>query len=173
MTKKPHTRGVRVLVSVLVLGVVLLPAGCQRTGTVSGKVTYNNKPLKGGTVSFITQTGTPKFTGIADDGSYTVTGVPVGPVKITVDTSAFKTTTGRPQGGGPPAPRSAPGGAKEAPMTPGNPAGAQGQPSSLPGTGPKGDQYTAIPDKYAKADTTPETYTVTPGSQTHDIQIKD
>ncbi len=58
------------------------------TGEVSGKVTFNGEPLPGGMVTFIPENGKAEGVRIAEDGSYKVTNIPVGPVRITVTTQA-------------------------------------------------------------------------------------
>lgn len=66
---------------------LLAAGGCGRkTGTVHGKVTLNGKPVPGGYVNFLSEgdTSTTKSGAIQEDGSYSVSGVPVGPAKITV-----------------------------------------------------------------------------------------
>src|SRR6516225_11360893 len=73
----------------LVLGtsfglVALMLAGCSPpTATVSGTVTYKNKPLPGGSVTFVTPTGTAQGA-INSEGAYTAENVPVGNAKVTV-----------------------------------------------------------------------------------------
>jgi hypothetical protein len=70
----------------------LLPAlflvGCDPTTTrVSGKVTYRGTPLPEGTVMFFCEDGTVvRSSPIAEDGTYAVDKVPVGPAKIAVTT---------------------------------------------------------------------------------------
>jgi hypothetical protein len=64
-------------------------AGCgSKTGTVSGKVTYQGQPVPGGIINFLPQSepdrGKVFSSGIDANGIYQVVRVPVGPVKITV-----------------------------------------------------------------------------------------
>jgi hypothetical protein len=75
----------RAALSVLAFSLLALAAGgCGRsTGSVSGKVTYQDKPLPGGYVNFMSQSVT-KTSDIKDDGSYSVSGLPVGTAKISV-----------------------------------------------------------------------------------------
>ena len=61
--------------------------GCGKsTGNVSGKVLYQGKPLPGGYVNFMSQgdKSVAKTSEIKADGSYAVSGLPVGPAKISV-----------------------------------------------------------------------------------------
>ena len=65
----------------------LATAGCGKsTGSVSGKVTYQGKALPGGYVNFLSQgeKQVTKSSSIQSDGSYAVSGLPVGPAKISV-----------------------------------------------------------------------------------------
>lgn len=71
----------------LVLSSLLaLAAGCgSRTGTVSGKVTYQKKPVTAGMVQFFPEGKGGDFSAsIKEDGSYTISKLPPGPTKIVV-----------------------------------------------------------------------------------------
>jgi hypothetical protein len=60
----------------LALGFLALgAAGCQGTGDVSGKVTFQGKPLVFGTVLFEGSNGALRQGNIEKDGSYVVSGV--------------------------------------------------------------------------------------------------
>jgi hypothetical protein len=76
----------------LALGLLISPAVSSAqpaTGTVAGRVTFRGKPLVEGTVTFITRVA--KTTGkIHPDGSYRVSGVPVGPAFIRVESRGLK-----------------------------------------------------------------------------------
>jgi hypothetical protein len=144
---------------------LLIPAvGCGAgQGTVSGRVLYKNTPVPGGLVTFVP--ADPKqqsVTAILDEnGRYELT-VASGEVRIGVDNEELR----------PPA------------------AGAKGPPLALPGVKlppiKKGDlppeqkqtqaknpgKYREIPEKYYRPDTSGLRYTVTGGSQTHDIELK-
>ena len=69
----------------LALGAALL-TGCngEPTGEVSGTVTVKGKApqVPGLAITFMSTTGKVVSTGVAPDGTYTVTGVPSGPVKV-------------------------------------------------------------------------------------------
>jgi hypothetical protein len=76
-------------VGAIVTGACLvgLFAGCasEKTGTVTGKVILDGKPVTGGSVSFLTKSGgIPVTAFIEADGSYRVERVPVGEVLIGV-----------------------------------------------------------------------------------------
>jgi len=141
----------------LALTLVLGLAGCSPgLGTVSGTVSLKNgTKLKGGNVTFIPTKGQSISTKIGEDGKYTVENVAVGPVKITVETESLnpKHLTGM--------------AAMKAKMQ---------LPKDAPNAGssnPAG-QYVPIPDheKYSDLTKTPLTYTVTKGSQTHNITLE-
>ena len=68
---------------VVVLVAVSL-AGCSGTTDMSGKVTYQGKPVVFGSVVVIDSDGTPKSGSIQPDGSYRVSGVKPGSVKVAV-----------------------------------------------------------------------------------------
>ncbi|HEY7424028.1 MAG TPA: carboxypeptidase-like regulatory domain-containing protein [Gemmataceae bacterium] len=77
--------------SFLVLSFGLLVAGCSDKGDVSGKVTYNGKPLPGGIVTFFPSSRGGVFNAkINEDGSYSLSKVPAGKMKITVVSTSSK-----------------------------------------------------------------------------------
>jgi hypothetical protein len=62
----------------LLPGALLLLAGCDgggmKTAVVKGKVTYQGKPVTGGTVTFVPDAGGPSATGeIKPDGTFAMT----------------------------------------------------------------------------------------------------
>ena len=84
----------------LLLGMVLLAAGCGRSkgadagggpAEVSGRVWFNGQPLPGGMVRFMA-TGDESSASVLinPDGTYRLRNVPVGKVKICVDTSPLR-----------------------------------------------------------------------------------
>lgn len=68
----------------MVLSVVVLVTGCSGRTSVSGKLSYQGKPLPYGTVMIFGSDGMPQNGVIAADGVYTVSGVPYGPAKMVV-----------------------------------------------------------------------------------------
>jgi hypothetical protein len=67
------------------LALLALPAvGCAGRGNVSGKVTFEGKPVVFGTVQFEGSDGSLRQSNIGTDGSYTVTGVATGEAKVAV-----------------------------------------------------------------------------------------
>jgi hypothetical protein len=131
--------------------------GKPKLGRVSGKVTYNGKPVTKGTVSFIPASGPGIATGqsaageIGPDGSYQLTtfeggdGAVLGEHRVIVqsreDDPALK-------GGGMPIPDK------------------QGRLNIKPPT------Y-LVPQKYATTESSPLRFTVKEGSNRYDIELKD
>lgn len=132
----------------LLLPVLLLAAiGCggNKSGTVSGTVTFQGKPMPGGYINFYSVTSdgrllTQKSGSIGGDGAYSVDKVPVGDVKITVQP---------------------PPGELKTDMT--------DKKGSLPKRGPP---PVTLPDKYQDVERTDLKYTVAPGNQKHDVVMK-
>jgi hypothetical protein len=133
---------------------LLLSAGCSSKGTISGKITYQGKPLAAGTVTFVQEQGGGSFGGTIRNGEYKVEGVPPGPVKIAVSTSS---TPNRAIGKMQPPPEVLKSAVRDRPAE-------EGAKSEVPETVP-------IPPKFQSPDTSGLTYTVTSGKQVHDIDI--
>jgi hypothetical protein len=75
------------LASILTGGLLLLLDGCgfiDNTGTVSGTVRYKGQPLSEGSVSFVSEKGQVATGTIDSSGHYTVSHIPPGPAKVTV-----------------------------------------------------------------------------------------
>jgi len=149
-------------------------SGCARpVGSVSGKVIYQGKRLKGGYVTFVSTEGQPsKPAEIGIDGIYTIPSITAGNYKILVETDSL-----RPQ-----ALPVADKGAKLTGPTAANKAGfnvPEGYTPSSPADAAlvaanqkNAAKYVAIPPGYSDADKTTLTYTVVGGEQTHDIELK-
>ena len=123
----------------------LAAVGCGRsTGNISGKVTYKGAPLPGGYVTFSCEGETPttKSTSIQADGSYSITAMPVGPAKITV----------------------------QGILGPQGPGSASGPGGTQPPGGGRKTVY--VPPDYSTTDKSGLTFTVAGGSQSHDIELK-
>lgn len=139
-----------------VLGLVATGCGSS-TATYSGKVSYKDSPVKGGNVTFVSEEGKfPVSSPIAEDGSYTVANVPVGKVKICVETESFN-MSGRaiPPSYKPPDEANAPKGYRP------------------PDLSARAQRYVAIPKHYAEAESTPLSITVSGGSHKYDIKLQD
>jgi hypothetical protein len=66
------------------VGLLLLAAGCNSRGSISGKVLYKGKPMPGGKVLFIHEKKGAFSALIHPDGTYSFTDIPTGQVKIAV-----------------------------------------------------------------------------------------
>jgi hypothetical protein len=150
----------RLLSGMLLLGLLL--SGCSYSamgpqGDVSGKVMYNGKPLPGGQVTFLTSKGYT-FTSVIDpEGNYKLR-AGVGEARIAVDNQMLKTSNEPPR----PSLTNHPG------MKP--PPGAKVEEKKSAGPTITGT-YVSIPEKYRSPDESGLTFTVTKGSQTHDIEL--
>jgi hypothetical protein len=149
-------------------------AGCgsAKHGEVSGKVTYQGKPLPGGTVMFWPQGveagARPAPARINEDGGYTAP-VPVGEVAVTVETESLagKVQTGIPRvgksgksmSGGPPPEILA-----QIEEKKGSSVRAESNPVS--------DKYVHINKKYSNPQTSGFKLTVQSGAQEFNIDLK-
>ncbi|HYH64830.1 MAG TPA: hypothetical protein VD866_09075 [Urbifossiella sp.] len=163
---------VRGAVALFAVG-LLVVAGCNKpVGTVSGKVTYQGKALKGGGVTFVSANGDRSFVGpIGPDGSYKVPDIVGGTYKVTVDNSSLK---GQEKMGGTAAPPPlVPKGAKGGPPPGANlPEGyVASDPNAMKAVA-SGANYTAINPKYLKAETTDIEYTFKGGDDTFNVELK-
>jgi hypothetical protein len=61
-----------------------VPACDPDTATVSGRVTYQGKPLTSGSVTFCAAEGRVEHGLLRTDGSYAIERVPVGPARVAV-----------------------------------------------------------------------------------------
>lgn len=127
----------------------LLLCGCGGTSKITGKVTFQGSPLKGGYIAFVNSDGKAWVGPIEQDGSYSVANVPTGEMKITVETSSQKRAAAAPSYK---PPEDAPAGGYKPP--------------------PVVDRYTAIPKIYENADDTPLTVTVKSGKMEHNINLE-
>ncbi len=137
------------LVGLLLLTVI--GCGGNPMGNIKGTVTFNGKPLKGGRVTFLsTKPNTGKTVEIGEDGSYKVEKIPVGPVKILVETDYLKKS-------------SAYAGKNAAPAD-----------SKVQNTKTGEDtmsRYTEIPREYSNPEASDLAYTVKKGDQEHTIAL--
>lgn len=88
--ERMNTTMKRSLPPLLVLSLVLLVGviGCSKSGTVTGKVTYDGNVLTAGTVTFIPEdTAKKAVPAEIEDGVFKAERVPPGPVTVTVSTT--------------------------------------------------------------------------------------
>lgn len=144
-------------VVVLAFAASLGAAGCGKsTGSLSGKVYYKGAPLKGGHVIFACADGKTEQPEIGEDGSYRIDKLPVGVVKVGVETDTLKPKGVAPGMAGP---------VKYAP-----PSGME-NPNQAPDPAQMAKRYVPIPEKYADPQSSGLTFTVKPGSQPYDINL--
>jgi len=127
--------------------------GLNLGGTMSGTVTIDGMPLRGGRVECYADNGLYSVMADLDKtGKYTLKEPPLGACKLVVKTSHLKDHPAAP---------------KVTKDGKGNPGGSAGMvlPTDV------GFGYTAIPDKYESLATTDQTVTVERGEQTHDIKL--
>jgi hypothetical protein len=129
----------------------LVAAGCRSgSGSLSGTVTYQSKPLTGGSVIVYCSDRQIVHGVIGPDGRYAIPDVPRGPAVVTVQTH----------------PRT-PFGTR---FQPNLPAPVNGP--IMPGeSGPGVPAAAAIPPKYALPEESGLSVTVGPGPQTYDIDL--
>jgi hypothetical protein len=126
---------------------------------VSGKVLFQNQPLPGGRITFVSK-DSPQFSGsgnIDANGQYKVD-APVGETKVSVDNQMLAPSGGAVGKGG---------------KGPGPPTAMPGlkRPGSEAPLSEKG-RYVPIPAKYANPDESGLTYTVKKGAQTKDFTLE-
>ncbi len=59
--------------------------GGSDTATISGKITYNNAPVTSGTLTLYSSSGSPYPVSIKPDGTFNVSGVPIGQMEVAID----------------------------------------------------------------------------------------
>jgi hypothetical protein len=156
------------------VGLLLLVAGCSSRGTVSGKVSYKDKPLPGGTVLFIHEKKGSFTSKIGDDGSYLIANVPEGQVKIVVtgpwtsaDTNDARRDLVRMPG------QKGFTDAELEKMKKTMPDVDEAGLKQMMGLRPTQDKKSVlIPPKYSNPEKSGLTYTVGGGTQTHDIKLE-
>lgn len=151
-----------------VLLVLLGCGGNKSGGEISGTVTYQGKPLAEGTVAFHPVSGKETFgTQIEEDGSYRISNVPPGDMKVTVETGplgkipdvAVKRAQKMLKSGG-----------KQYTKEEIKNLDPRMRRAALENITP--GRYLSLPPQYANPDQSGLTYTVTEGKQQHDIELK-
>jgi hypothetical protein len=128
--------------------------GLNTGGALTGKVTIDGKPIKGGNVLVVSEDGTRSASGFVNgEGTYTVPEPPLGKVKVSLQTSHLRGSF---------APKS------------GEKAGGKGEGSRgmvMPDPKDIGLEFTAIPDKYEKPETSGLGTEVKGGTETYDLTL--
>jgi hypothetical protein len=143
----------RLIRTAAALAPLLAAAGCGGTADVSGKVTYQGKPVVYGTVVLFGPDGVPKSGAIRPDGTFRVDGVKLGPAKVAVSSP-------RPPG-------SQPAGRGRG----GRDDGDKPPPDEAPADPEVIRNWVALPEKYADPDRSGLTADVQPGRPL-DLELK-
>jgi|SRR5262245_16226834 len=150
----PGGRFCRFALVILVLGAAV---GCKSWGTVSGKITYKNKPIPGGSIQFLGSDGAVYSAEVnKEDGSYSVR-VPSGDAQVLIscidDEVMVKYVKERSAAGKGTTDFSKP-------------------PPNLPKEPPSGT-FSLIPEKYGDFQSSGLKVTVKAGPNTQDFPLKD
>ena len=121
----------------------LVSIGCQGRGDVSGRVTFQGKPLVFGTVLFAASDGNSFQANIDKDGRYTVRGLRVGDARVAVNSPNPKGITL-----------------------------VYKDPKKKPAPYPDAPGWFAIPNRYETVATSGLTYTIKGGENTIDIELQ-
>ncbi|SRR5579883_447109 len=156
--------------------VIPLAIGCgSGKGKVTGNVTLDGQPLPAGTITFHPGKGN-SVSGPITDGQYSVTGVPAGESKVTVETASIKgqadalgmanQNMAKSMGGRMPPPGRIPKEAKEALEKEQERSNEMIQKAKE-----MRDKYRKIPDKYSKEDLSGLSCPIKAGSNTFDVPL--
>jgi hypothetical protein len=133
----------------LAAGVLLACSFAASAAEVQGKALYKGQPLPSGTIAFHPAKGKAIKVEIQPDGTYSAKKVPVGQVKVTIDTEPAKPRV-----------------KDKAPAKDKDKAAPKDKPEKAP-------KYVPIPKKYATPETTPLRFEVKAGKQTADFELTD
>jgi len=127
-----------------VLATALLAGGCGTPqGRVSGTVTYQNKPVEAGTVTFYVIGAPRPVAAVITDGKYEAVDISPGEAMVTVSGPPPSEPVGKTQKG----------------------EGGRPRPTPVPAT-------SSVPAKYADSSTSDLRFTVEPGENTIPINLK-
>ncbi|HKI33610.1 MAG TPA: hypothetical protein VKA46_17275 [Gemmataceae bacterium] len=163
----------RRLAALALLFLAFSVTGCAKTGKVMGKVTFDGKPLLAGKVNFIGEKSSEPAEIV--DGDFTVN-APLGPCKVTVDTSYLEAMiiAAKMQGGD--APPGGPQMSDEDKKKLREKQQAGGDPKEKLQEGKEEmkklmEKYRELPMKYNEPDKSGLSLTVVKGTQTFDINL--
>jgi hypothetical protein len=140
-----------------VLLLLMAVTGCgSGTADISGRVTYQGKPLPAGAVIIHGANGKVQSGPISADGTYAIYKAPVGDVKIAV-------VTPKPP---PPQPAATPGMKRSKGGGRKHPGAAEAHPP------PPVDKFVPIPERYKDPEQSGLTFTLKSGSQTIDLDLQ-
>ncbi len=141
----------------------LLIVGCSGNkmapAKVSGSVSYNGKPLKAGTMKFVTPEGIEYPAQISPDGTYTATDIPEGELVVVVETETINPGNKNTAQG------------KDAERR--NKVSTQQPPSGYSSAPSPAENYMKIPEKYNNSKTSPLAVTLSKGRQVQNIELVD
>lgn len=93
----------RLIIPAVAFGLVLV-CGCtknpQAPAQVSGTVTFNNQPLRGGTIIFHDKESRAYSAAINEEGGYVLSDLPIGEMAVTVETESLNPKNESPTYGG-------------------------------------------------------------------------
>jgi hypothetical protein len=152
---------------------LVLACGCSRgnpnapAASVHGKVTYNDKPVTGGSLTLHPKDAGKYSVRIDKDGSYAGTDVPIGQMVVTVETASVKKSDAK-------AKRYVQPGGKTDPQQEYMQKMKDMGKISDAGPDPKSaGVYMQIPDSYADPEKSPLRITLSKGDQKHDLKLTD
>jgi hypothetical protein len=149
-------RAAKTLGMLAIFGACCTLAGCgdSTKGAVKGKVTYQSKPVTGGTIQLVpaSGSGSPVLVNIDPSGSFALTDVPVGSYQVAIETDSVPTiNTYQPPAGAP----------KDLPQS-----GQQASPGAVPVKVP-------IPAKYKDAKSSGLKWDISSGTNTKNFDLTD
>jgi len=155
----------------------LLASSCSGRAKVTGRVTFNGKPLPAGRITFVSADGKASDPAEISDGAYQVHNAPIGECKIKVETGYLMTMMkAMPGMGGMPGMGNMgqPDMGKSGTKMPDDKKGMMTKNVTEDMAGMKdkiADYLVIIPEDYAILEKTPLTFTVKSGSNTYDVPL--
>jgi hypothetical protein len=152
----------RAIAGLFLLATIVFVDGCKSTKktTLTGKVSYNGKPVTGGDITLFPtdDKANPVSINISPSGTYEFFGPPIGDMKVTISTDSLRNQQGgayqMPQG-----------------MNQKPPEGKDENKFSDVMSGTNMPKYVPIPQIYNDKKTTPLTVTINPGANTKDFDL--